>query len=222
MAVLIVDDDERSRRSLGAVLADAGFGVEVAEGDAEALGLLKQRRFQIVLLGGSGRAASLDVLAAFRQRDSATPVILLSAHDSLEARLKAFAGGVDDYLPKPFHYEELLARMRSVLKRTALNTGYSLQCADLTLDAMSRQVYRAGRAIRLTRREFDLLHHLMEHRGRVQSRELLLQNVWEKGEEATSNVVEVYIRHLRQKVDAPFERPLIRTVRGIGYMVMDV
>jgi len=222
MAVLIVDDDERSRRSLGAVLADAGFGVEVAERDAEALGLLKQWRFQIVLLGGSARGAGMELLTSFRQRDAATPVILLSAHDSLEARLKAFASGVDDYLARPFHYDELLARMRSVLKRTALHTGHSLQCADLTLDAMSRQVFRSGQLIRLTRREFDLLHHLMEHRGRVQSRELLLQSVWEKGEEATSNVVEVYIRHLRQKVDAPFERPLIRTVRGVGYMVMDV
>jgi DNA-binding response OmpR family regulator len=221
MSVLIVDEDERSRRALGARLADAGFGVEVAEGDAEALGLLRERRFQMVLLGGSPRAPGMEALTAFRRQDTATPVILLSAHDSLEMRLKAFAVGADDYLAKPYHYDELLARMRSVLKRTSVQTAHVVQCSDLTLDAMSRQVFRSGKQIRLTRREFDLLHHLLMNRGHVQSREQLLERVWDRSYEANSNVVEVYIRHLRQKIDAPFERPLIRTVRGVGYLVME-
>jgi DNA-binding response OmpR family regulator len=219
MSVLIVDAEESARRSLGALLVHAGFDVEVAASDGEAAGLLKGRRFELVLAGWGPGLAGFETLTALRARDAATPVILLCARDSVDARLKAFGAGADDFLARPFNNDELVARMRAVLRRASLHTSHLLQVADLTLDVSNHSAVRSGKPIRLTRREFELLRYLMEHRGEALSREQLLERVWSSEYEIASNVVEVYIRLHRRKVDGPFLKSLIRTVRGVGYMV---
>jgi two-component system copper resistance phosphate regulon response regulator CusR len=222
MSVLIADSDVRARGQLKELLLDAGFPVDETEGDAAALMQPHRRRCQLVLLATPPRTIGSDPLVAFRQRDFSTPVIVLASYDSIEARLRAFANGADDYLAKPFNPDELVARMRAVLRRTSSHGTHALRCGDLTLDLIHRKATRAGREVKLTGREFALLQFLMEHKGQAQTRETLLDRVWQREFDLSSNVVEVYVRHLRRKVDPPHQRPLIRTVRGVGYVMTDV
>jgi two-component system copper resistance phosphate regulon response regulator CusR len=146
---------------------------------------------------------------------------MLTARDALEDRVAALDAGADDYLVKPFHFEELLARIRSVLRRVAGRASPVLSCADLALDPAAHRVTRAGREVRLTAREFALLQFLLQHAGEVVSRTRIAAAVWEHDFDTFSNVVEVYVRYLRAKVDEPFDRPLIHTVRGAGYVLRE-
>ena len=152
-----------------------------------------------------------------RARQDITPVIMLTARDAVPDRTAALNAGADDYLVKPFAFDELLARIRAVLRRAAGRASGMLKCDDLTLDPVTRRVQRAGRDIRLTAREFSLLQFLLEHAGEVVSRARIVEAVWEHDYETFSNVVEVYIRYLRAKIDEPFPHRLIHTSRGVGY-----
>jgi two-component system, OmpR family, copper resistance phosphate regulon response regulator CusR len=220
--VLIVEDESRVRAFLAKGLREEGFDVmESADGPA-ALALMQERRFDLTLLDWMlPTKPGIDVLSALRERGDMTPVIMLTARDSLESRLEALNIGADDYVPKPFSFEEVLARIRAVLRRATSRSSVVLKCADLVVDPISRKVHRGGKEIRLTSREFSLLQLLAERQGQVQSRSAIVESVWEHDTETFSNVVEVYIRHLRQKVDVGFDRPLIHTVRGLGYVLKD-
>jgi len=156
-----------------------------------------------------------------RRLGQQTPVLFLTARDAIEDRVKGLELGADDYLVKPFAFEELLARVRAVLRRASGRASGILSCADLTLDPATRKVVRQGKEIRLTAREFALLQFLLEHAGEVVSRSRIVEAVWEHDFETFSNVVEVYIRYLRAKIDEPFPRKLIQTVRGVGYSLRD-
>jgi two-component system copper resistance phosphate regulon response regulator CusR len=161
--------------------------------------------------------SGLDLLRRLRATGDVTPIVMLTARDAVADRSLALNEGADDYLVKPFAFEELLARVRAVLRRVAGHAEGILTFEDLALDPATRRVTRSGEEIRLTAREFALLKFLLEHAGEVVSRARILEAVWDHDFETFSNVVEVYVRYLRAKLDDPFSRKLIQTVRGAGY-----
>ena len=222
MAILIVEDDARVRSFLERGLAEEGHAVRATATSPAADQALAEGGVEAVLLdwmlpGESG----LALLRRWRARGDVTPVIMLTARDALEDRVAALDGGADDYLVKPFQFEELLARLRAVLRRAAGRASPALACADLVLDPASHRVTRAGRPIRLTAREFALLQFLLQHAGEVVSRTRIAAAVWDHDFDTASNVVEVYVRYLRGKIDEPFGRPLLHTVRGAGYVLRE-
>ncbi|MBJ6760884.1 response regulator transcription factor [Myxococcaceae bacterium JPH2] len=220
MPILVVEDEVRVRAFLERGLSEEGFLVRVCSSGDEARDLLRDGRFDLVLLdwmipGLSG----LDLLQALRARQDITPVLMLTARDAVADRIAALNAGADDYLVKPFSFEELLARIRAILRRVSGRASPVLSHGDLSLDPVTRKVVRAGATLALTAREYSLLHFLLEHAGEVVSRTRIVQAVWDHDFETFSNVVEVYIRYLRAKVDAPFPDKLIHTVRGVGYVL---
>lgn len=220
MAILVVEDELRVRAFIKRGLEEEGYAVHEAQDGLQAVDTLMEGGFELVLLdwmlpGLSG----LDVLRRMRASKDMTPVVVLTARDAVEDRVTALNAGADDYLVKPFAFEELLARLRAVLRRSAVQQGTVLSCADLTLDPLTRKVRRGDADIALTAREFSLLRFLLEHEGEVVSRTRIVQAVWDHDFETFSNVVEVYIRYLRTKVDEPFATKLIHTVRGVGYVL---
>jgi two-component system, OmpR family, copper resistance phosphate regulon response regulator CusR len=216
--VLFAEDERRVRAFVARGLAEEGFTVrEVADG-ARALAILEAERFDLLLLdwmlpGLSG----LDLLRRLRAMGDVTPIVMLTARDAVADRSLALNEGADDYVVKPFAFEELLARVRAVLRRVGGHAAGILTFQDLALDPATRRVTRSGEEIRLTAREFALLKFLLEHAGEVVSRARIVEAVWDHDFETFSNVVEVYVRYLRAKLDDPFPRKLIQTVRGVGY-----
>lgn len=220
MSILIVEDELRVRAFLSRGLTEEGFRVRESADGVEASELLRHERFDLVLLDWMlPGMPGLDLLRGMRARRDITPVIMLTARDAVTDRIAALNAGADDYLVKPFSFEELLARIRAVLRRASGRASPLLSHADLTLDPLTRKVVRAGVELSLTSREYALLQFLLEHAGEAVSRTRIVQAVWDHDFETFSNVVEVYIRYLRAKVDEPFGVKLIHTVRGVGYML---
>jgi two-component system copper resistance phosphate regulon response regulator CusR len=222
MAVLIVEDERRVRSFLERGLSEEGHAVRSVSAGPAAERALAEGGVELVLLdwmlpGESG----LELLRRWRGRGDVTPVIMLTARDAVEDRVAALDAGADDYLVKPFSFEELLARLRAVLRRVAGRASPVLRCADLALDPSTHRVSRAGVEVRLTAREFALLQFLLQHAGEVVSRSRIAAAVWEHDFDTFSNVVEVYVRYLRAKIDEPFGRPLLHTVRGAGYVLRE-
>lgn len=220
MSLLVVEDEVRVRAFLTRGLREEGYAVRECADGLDAQHRLGEERFELVLLDWMlPGLPGLELLRWMRARQVVTPVVMLTARDAVGDRVAALNAGSDDYLVKPFSFEELLARVRAVLRRTAGRASPVLQHGELSLDPVSRKVVRAGRAIALTAREFALLQFLLEHAGEVVSRTRIVQAVWEHDFETFSNVVEVYVRYLRAKVDEPFGTRLIHTVRGVGYVL---
>nr|WP_217277499.1 response regulator transcription factor [Corallococcus exiguus] len=220
VSILIVEDELRVRAFISRGLTEEGFRVRECVDGAHAQELMRHERFALIILdwmlpGMSG----LDVLRALRAKQDMTPILMLTAKDAVADRISALNAGADDYLIKPFAFDELLARLRAILRRVDNRATPLLSHADLTLDPSTRKVVRAGVEIPLTAREYALLQFLLEHAGEVVSRTRIVQAVWEHDFETFSNVVEVYIRYLRAKVDTPFPTKLIHTVRGVGYVL---
>jgi DNA-binding response OmpR family regulator len=219
--VLLVEDDHRISRFVRRGMEAEGYAVDLAENGREALALACDGAYPLIVLdrmlpGMDG----LSVCRALREAGSASMILMLTAKDALQDKLDGLAGGADDYLTKPFAFDELLARMTALLRRGPYRAEAGpLRVGDLTLDAAAHVVRRGGREIALTAKEFALLAFLMEHAGTVVSRERLLSNVWGYSFEPGTKVVDVYIRYLRKKIDEGAERPLIHTVRGFGYKV---
>jgi len=222
MRLLLAEDERRVRAFVARGLSEEGFQVRETGDGAEALDLLEAEQFDLLLLDWMlPRRSGLEVLRTLRGRNDVIPIIMLTARDAVSDRTLALNEGADDYLVKPFAFEELLARVRAVLRRVSGRASGILSYADLTLDPATRKVVRQGKEIRLTAREFALLTFLLEHAGEVVSRSRIVEAVWEHDFETFSNVVEVYIRYLRAKIDEPFPRKLIQTVRGVGYSLRD-
>jgi DNA-binding response OmpR family regulator len=218
MRLLLAEDERRVRAFIARGLSEEGFQVRESSDGMEARALLETDKFDLLLLDWMLPALSgLDLLRSMRARQDGTPVIMLTARDAVPDRTTALNAGADDYVVKPFAFDELLARIRAVLRRASGRASGILSHADLSLDPVTRKVQRGGREIRLTAREFALLQFLLEHAGEVVSRARIIEAVWEHDYETFSNVVEVYIRYLRAKLDEPFPRKLIHTVRGVGY-----
>lgn len=225
--ILIVEDEEKIARLLELELTYEGYETGKALDGLDGLAMFREHEWDLILLdvmlpGLSG----IEVLRRIRSSESSVPVILLTAKDSVEDKVSGLDLGANDYLTKPFQIEELLARIRVALRLTHQHSSNvleeeMLQFTDLTLNVDTREVYRGEDLIELTPREFDLLAYLMKNSRHVLNREQLLNGVWGYDYFGDTNVVDVYIRYLRNKIDKPYDEPLIHTVRGIGYVLKD-
>ena len=222
MHVLVVEDDRKTAAFVGKALTAAGYAVDVLGNGDEALDAICRTPFDAVVLdimlpGRDG----LSVVRQLRGRRNRTPVLLLSARGAVDERVEGLDAGADDYLAKPFALEELIARVRALVRRTDDVKGAVLRVGDLTLDTITREARRGGRDIELTTREFRLLELLMRSPGRICSRMTIIQKVWDYDFDPGSNIVDVYVRRLRSKIDEGFDAKLLSSVRGIGYVIRE-
>jgi DNA-binding response OmpR family regulator len=216
MRVLLVEDDEMIGESLREALRRQGFAADWVRDGRAADAVLASERFDAVLLDlGLPQRGGLEVLKAMRERGNATPVLVLTARDTLIDKVAGLDAGADDYLVKPFELDELLARLRALVRRSAGRASATLEVADLRLDPATREVSRGGRAVLLSAREFALLQVLMERPGAIMSRAQLEDRMYGWGEELESNAISVYVHQLRRKLGDD----LLHTVRGVGYYV---
>ncbi|MCC7174544.1 MAG: response regulator transcription factor [Bryobacterales bacterium] len=219
MRILLVEDEKRIADFVARGLEGSGYSVDVAESGEQALAKVSEAAYDLIIL--DLMLPDLDglvVLEKIRNRKATQPVLILSARASLDDRVKGLDVGADDYLVKPFAFVELLARVRALLRRGQA-LPERLQVEDLSLDCIRRKVSRGGVNIELAPKEFSILEYLMRNKGRALSRSMIVEHVWEMDYTGLTNIVDVYIRHLRGKIDDPWPDKLIRTVRGIGYMV---
>ena len=221
MRILVVEDDRKVARFVRQGLCEEGHAVEIATDGPEALDLaLGDPAYDLVVLDVvlPGRDG-FSVLKALRAREVAVPVIMLTARDSVTDRVAGLDLGADDYLTKPFAFEEFLARVRALLRRRDVERAPVLRIDDLTVDLATRRVTRGDRRIELTARQYALLEYFLRNVGRVLSRRMIAQHVWGLAFDAESNVIDVYVGSLRRKIDRERERPLLHTVRGTGYVL---
>ena len=224
MRILVVDDDRAVRESLRRSLAFNGYTVDLAEDGVEALeAITNERPDALVLDVMMPRLDGLEVCRQLRSSGDDLPILVLTARDTVSERVSGLDAGADDYLPKPFALEELLARLRALLRRTGPEEGGDgavMTFADLTLDPSTRDVQRGNRLISLTRTEFSLLEMLIANPRRVLTRSRILEEVWGFDFPTSGNALEVYVGYLRRKTEAEGESRLIHTVRGVGYVLM--
>jgi DNA-binding response OmpR family regulator len=223
-AVLVVEDEQKVAAALQEGLEGEGYAVVVAPTGEDAFFRVNTETFDVVLLDLTlpGRDG-LEILKALRQRGPDTRVLILTARDTLADRVKGLDSGADDYLVKPFAFAELVARIRALVRRGRVVETPHLTAGDLHMDLWTRKVTRAGRAVDLTAREFELLEHLLRFEGQVVSRETLARDVWqERGRTPTlDNVIDVHVARLRKKIDLDQPTKLIHTVRGVGFVVRE-
>jgi len=218
MRILIIEDEEKTAAFLSKGLKENGFSVDTASNGIDGLSAMEQNNYDLAIL--DIMLPLLDgwsVLSVLRNKDSQTRVLLLTARDSVEDRVKGLELGADDYLVKPFAFSELLARIRTLLRRGTATEIQKIQCADLEIDAIKHRVTRNDVRIDLTPKEFQLLLLMARRPGEVFSRTVIAEQVWDMNFDSDTNVVDVAIRRLRNKVDDPFENKLIHTIRGVGY-----
>jgi heavy metal response regulator len=221
MHALIIEDDRAIADFVARGLREAGFAVDVAATGDDGLhaALTQEPDVAIVDLMLPGRDG-LSIIDELRRRGRTTPVLILSAKRSVDDRVRGLQAGGDDYLTKPFAFAELLARVQALVRRsTRTPEATTLTTADLTLDLLSRKVTRGGQPIELRPREFALLEYLMRNAGKVVSKTMILSHVWEYNFDPQTNIVDVLVSRLRDKIDRPFDRKLLQTVRGVGYVI---
>lgn len=226
MRLLIAEDDPLIADGLIRAMRTDGYAVDHTTSGLEADEALKQYTYDLVILDlGLPRLDGLEVLRRLRTRGTAVPVLVLTARDALQDRVKGLDAGADDYLVKPFALSELLARVQALLRRGALRSDSQdstvLRLADLELDLVRRKASRSGQRLDLTAKEFTLLTLLLRRQGQVLSRTALAAQVWDMNFDSNTNVVEVAVRRLRGKIDDAFEKKLLHTVRGMGYVLED-
>jgi two-component system OmpR family response regulator len=221
MKVLVVEDDNDAAGFLSRGLREAGYAVELAQDGVEGLELASDNRFDAIIVDRVlPKLDGLLMVETLRRSGREVPVLFVSALSEIEERIKGLKAGGDDYIPKPYSLGEVLARLEAVLRRRQKGgLAAVLRVGEVELDRMSRSVRRAGKPISLQPREFRLLEYLMRHAGQVVTRTTLLESVWDFHFDPQTNVVDVHISRLRQKIDKNFDRPMIRTVRGAGYMI---
>jgi YD repeat-containing protein len=218
MRILLVEDNRRLSTSLKMSLEDVGYAVDTAYDGLEGQELAEITPYDLIILDIMlPKRDGWEVCRELRRQKVLTPILMLTARDAVEDRVKGLDSGADDYLVKPFAIEELRARLRALLRREATDKAGTLSIADLVLDPATHQVSRDGRDIELTAKEFSLLEYLMRNPNWLITREMAESHVWSYDYDGASNVVDVYIRRLRRKIDDPFEVKLIETLRGVGY-----
>jgi DNA-binding response OmpR family regulator len=218
MRILLIEDNRQLNNSLRLSLVDDGYAVDVAFDGVEGEELAEITPYDIIILDIMlPKKNGLDVCKSLRNQRINTPILMLTARDALEDRVAGLDSGADDYLIKPFALEELRARLRALLRRESSNRGSKLEIDSLTLDPATHFVKREGNPVELTSKEYALLEYMMRNPNRLITREMAESHVWSYDYDGASNVVDVYIRRLRRKIDDPFALKLIETVRGAGY-----
>jgi len=220
--VLLVEDNERVTRFVVKGLQEAGHVADHADNGRDGMFLAASEPYDVIIMDRMlpGQIDGLAIIEALRKSGNRTPILILSALSDVDERIKGLKSGGDDYLTKPFAFGELLARLDALNRRIqGSGTQTSLRVGDLHIDLLSRKAARGTRAIALQPQEFKLLEYLMRHAGQVVTRTMLLENVWDYHFDPQTNVVDVYISKLRQKIESDSERPLLRTVRNAGYML---
>jgi DNA-binding response OmpR family regulator len=218
MRLLLIEDEKKVADFVARGLRAERFAVDVAQDGTAGWHLISTVDYDLIILdlmlpGMSGT----DLLRRLRQQGKNAAVLVLTARDATRDKVENFEAGADDYLTKPFAFAELLVRVKALLRRPATNRSHVLRVADLEVDRLSQQVRRAGQRIELTAKEYALLEYLAAHADRVLSRTMIIEHVWDESFEGLTNIVDVYVRHLRSKVDDSFPTKLIQTVRGVGY-----
>lgn len=218
MRVLVIEDNPKMSAAIVRGLRDHGCTADGCGTGMEGEDLAASEPFDVIVLDLMlPDADGIQVCRNLRRRHLATPILMLTALSATEDKVEGLDAGADDYLTKPFEFDELLARVRALARRGTAGTGRNLQFQDLELDLNRRVAVRQGQSIKLSNKEFGLLHYLMENPERVLSKVQIVEKVWDMNYEPESNVVEVYVSSLRKKIDKPFDEPLIHTVVGYGY-----
>jgi two-component system copper resistance phosphate regulon response regulator CusR len=222
MRILLVEDEEKVSRFIVRGLTAESFAVDTAPDGRRGLDLATTYNYDLIILdlmlpGLNGT----EVLRRIRRSDHRVPILMLTARDAVADKVEHLEAGADDYLTKPFAFAELMARIKALLRRGSVDRPSVLRVADLEVDRLSQQVRRASRRIELTAKEYALLEYLIANAGRVLSRTMIIDHVWDQSFDGATNIVDVYVRHLRNKVDDGHEAKLIRTVRGVGYKISD-
>ncbi len=222
MRLLVVEDEKDLNRVISKRLETAGYSVDRCFDGEEALDFIQMSEYDAVIMDiMMPKINGLEVLQTMRRNNNATPVLLLTAKDSIEDRVKGLDAGAEDYLIKPFAFDELLARIRAMTRKSAGNSTNIYELADLVMDTKSHTVQRGKDEIILSAKEYDILEYLMLNKGIVLSREKIENHAWNFDYCGGTNVVDVYIRYLRKKIDDPYEKKLIHTVRGSGYVLKE-
>jgi len=222
MRILLVEDEKKVAEMVSRGLKAERYAVDVAENGNIGWSMAAATEYDMVILDlGLPGMDGTELLRRIRGRDSRTPILVLTARDATSSKVENFEAGADDYLTKPFAFAELVVRTKALLRRGPANQESVVRVADLEIDRLSQQVRRGGRRVDLTPKEYALLDYLANHPGRVLSRTMIVEHVWDQSFEGLTNIVDVYVRHLRAKVDDMFQLKLIRTVRGVGYKLSD-
>jgi two-component system OmpR family response regulator len=223
--ILVVEDSEKMLGLVRRGLEEEGFAVDVARDGDEAIWFASENPYDAIVLdvtlGGSAAIDGFEVCRRLRGAERWAPVLMLTARDAVEDRVHGLDVGADDYLTKPFAFDELVARVRALIRRGVEPRPTILRAGDLSLDPAAHLVLRRGRTIELTSKEFALLEFLMRHAGEVLSRSILIEHVWDFAHDGDSNLIDVHIRNLRMKIDRPFGLDSIDTIRGVGYRLRD-
>jgi two-component system copper resistance phosphate regulon response regulator CusR len=216
--ILLVEDESKVSAFIARNLAEERFTVDIAADGIVALQKATTCQYDLIILDLMlPKLDGCEVLRRIRSKDTLIPVLVLTARDTLPDKVNSFESGADDYLTKPFAFAELLVRVKALLRRGPVNRASSIRVADLELDRLTQQVRRAGKRIELTAKEYSLLEFLMANAGRLLSRSMIIEHVWDQNFYGITNIVDVYVGHLRSKIDQPYKQRLIRTIRGGGY-----
>jgi two-component system copper resistance phosphate regulon response regulator CusR len=222
MRILIVEDERKVSEMVSRGLKAERYAVDVAENGETGWAMAHTYDYDLVILDlGLPGMEGGELLRRIRTRSAQIPILILTARDATSVKVESFEAGADDYLTKPFAFAELVVRVKALLRRGPANQTSKVRIGDLEIDRLTQQVSRAGQRINLTPKEYALLDYLATHKGRVLSRTMIVEHVWDQSFEGLTNIVDVYVRHLRSKVDDPFPAKLILTVRGAGYRMTD-
>ena len=220
MRILIVEDEKKVAAFIKKGLEEETYAVDVASDGEEGLHLGEQNPYDLIVLDLMlPKINGLDILSHLRAKKIDTPILLLTAKDSVEDKVEGLNQGADDYLTKPFAFSELLARIRVLLRRGKTETKTTLEIADLTLDLVSHKVSRGNEEIELTGKEYSLLEYFLRNQEKVLTRTMIAEHVWDYNFDTFTNVIDVYVNHLRKKIDKNFPAKLLHTLRGVGYVM---
>jgi len=220
MRILVVEDEKQLLKLIGKRLKEEGYAYDLASDGKEGLNFAEATEYDVILL--DIMLPSVDgftIIQKLRAKNISTPIIVLTAKSAVKDKVNGLDYGADDYLTKPFSFEELIARIRAMLRRKSDEKETVLTCGDLTLDLISREVYRNNNSIELTTKEFAILEYFLRNKGRILTKSQIAEHVWNYEFDYQSNIIEVYIRYLRKKIDDDYEKKLIHTIRGVGYKI---
>lgn len=222
MRILVVEDEKKVASFIKRGLEEENFAVDVAYDGDEGLYLAENNPYDVILMDLMlPKKDGLSIIRELRDKEITTPVLCLTAKDSVEDIVSGLDSGSDDYLTKPFAFGELLARVKALARRTAKDRGAEIHFADLRLDPVTHKVWRANKEIDLTAKEYGLLEYFMRHPNEVLTRAMIAEHVWDYTFDSFTNIIDVYVNYLRKKIDRDFDKKLIHTVRGVGYVLRE-